>query len=222
MKKLTAALALVLVFLCASATTTSVRADEPPQDATKTVCITFDDGPTDSTTPKVLDVLKDEGVRATFFVVGRQINGREKILKRTDEEGHSIGIHTYTHNYRQIYADKDALMKDIRKCREEITRVLPLYHGMIYRFPGGSFLCPALRGAVTDAGYRYFDWNAAAGDAEGNYLADRLYENTVATSKGKKDIILLLHDGVGYSETVKALPRIIRYYKENDYEFKTL
>ena len=68
MKKLTAALALVLVFLCASATTTSVRADGPPQDATKTVCITFDDGPTDSTTPKVLDVLKDEGVRATFFV----------------------------------------------------------------------------------------------------------------------------------------------------------
>lgn len=220
MKKFIAA-ALIALAAFAALHSVPARACSPPAQPLE-IYLTFDDGPTDSTTPKILDVLKKENVRATFFVVGRQIKGREKILKRTAEEGHSIGIHTYSHRYDEIYADKAALLKDIEKCRGAIKKVLPDYNKNLYRFPGGSFLCPSLREAVTRAGYRYYDWNASAGDAEGRYTAKQLFENAIRTSEGKKPVILLMHDGVGYKNTVRALPEIIRRFKNEGYVFKTL
>ena len=220
MKKFIAA-ALIALAAFAALHSVPARACSPPAQPLE-IYLTFDDGPTDSTTPKVLDVLKKENVRATFFVVGRQIKGREKILKRTAEEGHSIGIHTYSHRYDEIYADKAALLKDIEKCRGAIKKVLPDYNKNLYRFPGGSFLCPSLREAVTRAGYRYYDWNASAGDAEGRYTAKQLFENAIRTSEGKTTVILLMHDGVGYKNTVRALPEIIGRFKNEGYVFKTL
>ena len=220
MKKFIAA-ALIALAAFAALHSVPARACSPPAQPLE-IYLTFDDGPTDSTTPKILDVLKKENVRATFFVVGRQIKGREKILKRTAEEGHSIGIHTYSHLYDEIYADKAALLKDIEKCRGAIKKVLPDYNKNLYRFPGGSFLCPSLREAVTRAGYRYYDWNASAGDAEGRYTAKQLFENAIRTSEGKTPVILLMHDGVGYKNTVRALPEIIRRFKNEGYVFKTL
>ncbi len=220
MKKFIAA-ALIALAAFAALHSVPARACSPPAQPLE-IYLTFDDGPTDSTTPKVLDVLKKENVRATFFVVGRQIKGREKILKRTAEEGHSIGIHTYSHRYDEIYADKAALLKDIEKCRGAIKKVLPDYNKNLYRFPGGSFLCPSLREAVTRAGYRYYDWNASAGDAEGRYTAKQLFENAIRTSEGKTPVVLLMHDGVGYKNTVRALPEIIRRFKNEGYVFKTL
>ena len=220
MKKFIAA-ALIALAAFAALHSVPARACSPPAQPLE-IYLTFDDGPTDSTTPKVFDVLKKENVRATFFVVGRQIKGREKILKRTAEEGHSIGIHTYSHRYDEIYADKAALLKDIEKCRGAIKKVLPDYNKNLYRFPGGSFLCPSLREAVTRAGYRYYDWNASAGDAEGRYTAKQLFENAIRTSEGKTTVILLMHDGVGYKNTVRALPEIIRRFKNEGYVFKTL
>lgn len=220
MKKFIAA-ALIALAAFAALHSVPARACSPPAQPLE-IYLTFDDGPTDSTTPKILDVLKKENVRATFFVVGRQIKGREKILKRTAEEGHSIGIHTYSHRYDEIYADKAALLKDIEKCRGAIKKVLPDYNKNLYRFPGGSFLCPSLREAVTRAGYRYYDWNASAGDAEGRYTAKQLFENAIRTSEGKTTVILLMHDGVGYKNTVRALPEIIRRFKNEGYVFKTL
>lgn len=190
---------------------------EPPA-----VYLTFDDGPTDSTTPKVLDILHEKGVRATFFVIGRQIAGREKTLRRTACEGHAIGIHSYSHRYEEIYRSEGALLRDIEQCRRAILAVLPRYDRKIYRFPGGSFLCPALRDAVTGAGYRYYDWNAATGDAEGKFTADELLHNAIETSRGKEPVVLLLHDGVGYRETIAALPRIIDYFRGRGYRFRTL
>lgn len=220
MKKFIAA-ALIALAAFAALHSVPARACSPPAQPLE-IYLTFDDGPTDSTTPKILDVLKKENVRATFFVVGRQIKGREKILKRTAEEGHSIGIHTYSHRYDEIYADKAALLKDIEKCRGAIKKVLPDYNKNLYRFPGGSFLCPSLREAVTRAGYRYYDWNASAGDAEGRYTAKQLFENAIRTSEGKTPVVLLMHDGVGYKNTVRALPEIIRRFKNEGYVFKTL
>ena len=80
----------------------------------------------------------------------------------------------------------------------------------------------SLREAVTRAGYRYYDWNASAGDAEGRYTAKQLFENAIRTSEGKTTVILLMHDGVGYKNTVRALPEIIRRFKNEGYVFKTL
>ena len=198
--------------------TCSAASATPPH----VIYLTFDDGPTDSTTPKVLDILSEKKVCATFFVIGRQIKGREKIIKRIAQNGHSIGIHSYSHRYEEIYQSPSALLDDIEHCRQAIVSVLPRYHRKIYRFPGGSFLCPNLRDAVTAAGYRYYDWNAAAGDAEGNFTAQELFQNSISTSKDKEPVVLLLHDGVGYRGTIKALPQIIDYFQKNGYRFKTL
>lgn len=190
----------------------------------KEIYLTFDDGPTDSTTPHVLDALQRENVKATFFVIGRQIAGREEIVRRTAREGHAIGIHSQTHEYGAIYASPDALLRDIRACVRSIKKVLPDFDGRLYRYPGGSFSVPeALRDAVKAAGWEAHDWNASAEDAvQKNATARELFQNAVKTAEGKARVVLLLHDGVNYKETVKALPAIIQHFKKEKYSFKTL
>ena len=163
MKKFTAICILLLIPLCAFAAPLKSTATVTEN---KAIYLTFDDGPTDSVTPKVLDVLEKESVHATFFVIGKQISGREEILRRIAAQGHSVGVHSYSHCYKEIYADAKALLKDIAECRSAIRKVLRRYDKMIYRFPGGSFMRPDLRDAVTGAGYNYYDWNASAGDAK--------------------------------------------------------
>ena len=190
----------------------------------KVICLTFDDGPTDSTTPKVLDILEEFGVRATFFLIGRQISGREDIVRRTAAAGHAVGIHTYSHVYREIYASPQALLRDIAACRKAIRAALPGYAGKLYRFPGGEYGKPeALRRAVREAGLTVCAWNASADDSVlPHATADELFENAVRTGADRQRIVLLLHDGVNYRATVACLPRIIRHYKARGYRFETL
>lgn len=190
----------------------------------KVICLTFDDGPTDSTTPKVLDILDTFGVRATFFLIGRQISGREDIVRRTAAAGHAVGIHTYSHVYREIYASPQALLCDIAACRKAIRAALPGYEGKLYRFPGGEYGKPeALRRAVREAGLTVCAWNASADDSVlPHATADELFENAVRTGADRQRIVLLLHDGVNYRATVACLPRIIRHYKARGYRFETL
>ena len=190
----------------------------------KTVCFTFDDGPTGSTTPYVLVELAKEGIKATFFVIGRQIAGREGTLRRTFDEGHTVGIHTYTHEYAKIYASEKSLLCDIGKCLDAIRAVEPAFDGKLYRYPGGSFgVRESLRKAVRDAGWEAHDWNASAEDAVSPGADARtLFKNAVDSAKGKDDVVLLLHDGVGYKETVKALPLLIDYFRSEGYSFRTL
>lgn len=190
----------------------------------KVICLTFDDGPTDSTTPKVLDILDTFGVRATFFLIGRQISGREDIVRRTAAAGHAVGIHTYSHVYREIYASPQALLRDIAACRKAIRAALPGYAGKLYRFPGGEYGKPeALRRAVREVGLTVCAWNASADDSVlPQATADELFENAVRTGADRQRIVLLLHDGVNYRATVACLPRIIRHYKARGYRFETL
>lgn len=200
------------------------RAGARTEGENREIFLTFDDGPTDSTTPLVLDVLKKENVRATFFVIGRQIAGREEIVRRTAHEGHAIGIHSQTHEYKEIYASPEALLADIEACRKAILSVLPNFSGKLYRYPGGSISAgEALRSAVKGAGWEAHDWNASVEDAvQRRANADELYRNAVSTAAGKNRVVLLLHDGVNYKQTVLALPQIIRYFKGEGYVFKTL
>ncbi len=188
----------------------------------KIIYLTFDDGPTDSTTPKILDILKENDVKATFFVIGRQIQTRKEILRRTLAEGHSIGVHSYSHEYSEIYRSPHALLKDIEQCRSAIISVVPSWKGNIYRFPGGEGgLSQELGNAVRNAGYRVCGWNASTEDAiSPNATADELFENALRTAGERKKIILLMHDGVGYKETVRCLPKLIRHYKNAGYTFE--
>ena len=190
----------------------------------KTIYLTFDDGPTDSTTPHVLNILREKQVRATFFLIGRQICGREDIVRREADEGHAIGIHSQTHSYRDIYASADALLGDIEACRRSICKVLPAYHGTLYRFPGGPQSVSAdIRAAVRKAGYTPCGWNASVGDADGlRHTAQDLLQNAIDSAAGKERIILLLHDGVGYRETVRCLPELIDEFRAQGYTFLPL
>ena len=201
------------------------RAPSEAEDTrSKRIWLTFDDGPTDSTTPKILDILKNENVKATFFVVGRQIANREKILLREAAEGHAIGIHTYTHEYNKIYASADALRKDIDLCSKAIRSVLPDFNTDLYRFPGGSYnVKKELVEAVEKAGYRHYDWNCSAEDAVSpNTPASVLYQNVLDSAGSKNEVILLMHDGVGYKETIRCLPAVIDYFREREFAFCTL
>ena len=186
------------------------------------VYLTFDDGPSDRVTPKILDTLKDEGVKATFFIVGKSAETRRPIVKRAFDEGHTIGVHSYTHDYKKIYASPAALLSDIERCNaliEDITGV----KSAVYRFPGGSFnLSGELVGAVTGAGYRYVDWNASVRDAEmANATAEDLLNAAKSTSADRNHVVLLCHDSTNKTSTAAALKDIIAYYRGAGYVFCT-
>ena len=191
-------------------------------EAEKSVYLTFDDGPSDRVTPKILDVLAEEDVKATFFIVGVNAQFRKDLIKREFDEGHTVAVHSYTHNYKEIYSSPESLLKDIDRCNEVIKRVTGQYSS-IYRFPGGSFgLKQELISAVEGHGLKYVDWNASTCDAE---LTDptpqQLIGEAIASSANCKNVVLLSHDSTMKTATADALKCIIRHFKDNGYTFKT-
>ena len=195
----------------------------------KIVYLTFDDGPS-VCTDQILNILRQERVKATFFVTAQftpYLNRMAAIAK----DGHEVAIHTYSHNFK-IYKSIDSYFADLNKLNDLIEK----YTGKrarIMRFPGGSSnsiyrkynsdpkfmdrLCVAL----LDSGYQFVDWNLDSGDARGNNIAaDRL----VRSACGSRHNIqcLLMHDTGAKRTTVTALPQIIRYFKQHGYEFGVL
>jgi len=191
----------------------------------KVAYLTFDDGPNHKITPQILDILKQYDIKATFFVTGKSIESNKHILKREKEEGHVIGNHTYSHNYKTIYGSTSAFLQDLAENDVLIHSIVGEYDSKLIRFPGGSFdkSRAAFRQAVTEAGYRYVDWNCLNGDAEtSNVPAEKLIERVKQTSQGKNSIVILMHDATGKETTVQALPQIIEFLKSQGYTLKTL
>lgn len=185
----------------------------------KEIYLTFDDGPSDRVTPKVLDILKRKGVKATFFVIGNHILTRGNIIKRTIDEGHSIGIHSYCHEYNKIYADKTALLADIEQC-SAVLNAFDVYT-TLYRFPGGgSFAGEKYKAAVAEAGYRTVEWNAVSGDSEGCVTVSQIYKRAVSFAGAAEPLVMLMHDSTDKLNVVYALPDIIDFYKSKGYTFK--
>lgn len=186
----------------------------------KCIYLTFDDGPSTVVTNRVLDILAEENVKATFFIVGAQIDGREETLRRAVAEGHTLGVHSETHRYPLIYASDRALLDDIRSCAEHIRAVTGVTP-RVYRFPGGGVHRTAQRKLVEREGYRIVDWNAGCGDEEiAGADAARLLEEAKRTSAGKNRVVFLSHDSPHHKETAAALPQIIAYFREQGYEFR--
>lgn len=186
----------------------------------KKVYLTFDDGPSTSVTERVLDVLKEENVKATFFIVSDRAQTRKPTLKRIAEEGHTLGVHSASHDYSKIYASDEALLNDVKTCADfiySVTKKKPA----VYRFPGGGLKNKAhKKELIENAGFRVVDWNAVCGDEEiPGADAQTLYCQAVDTSKGKNTVILLCHDSASHKETAKALPSIIAYYRQEGYSF---
>lgn len=192
----------------------------------KQVYLTFDDGPSSEVTDQILDILKNYNIKATFFVIGQNAQYYPEILKRIHEEGHSIGIHTYDHNYKKIYSSPDNLQQDIENCLQEIRDILGEdFNTNLYRFPGGSYRKnkEIFINRIEEMGLIYYDWNALNGDAEGknpseSYLINRFNE----TSNGYNVILSLMHDTNAKTNTVNSLPEIIERLQSEGYEFKKL
>ncbi|MCM8709681.1 polysaccharide deacetylase [Clostridium sp. SYSU_GA19001] len=202
-----------------------VSAEETEDGEQKNIYLTFDDGPSYIVTSKILDILKEKEVKATFFVVGNKIEGREDILKRMYEEGHSIGLHTFTHKYRQIYSSHEKFIKEMDDTGKEVNRVLG-FTPKIIRFPGGSkpHLNSELLSKLHEKNYRIYDWNASLSDGlDYNTPSDKLVrEAHKVVGKAYSNIFLLLHCDQTNKTTAKALPEIIDYYRNLGYEFKTI
>lgn len=192
--------------------------------------LTFDDGPSVECTGKVLDILAENGIKATFFVVGRNSDTEKKrqLLKRIVDEGHTIGIHSYSHDYKQIYASVEAFLEDFNKIYHWVYKTTGI-KPEIFRFPGGSvnnYNANTRREIITEMtrrGFRYFDWNVAAMDAvENGISAEKIESNILDHAKNVTRGVVLMHDSTRMNSTVEALPSIIAGLKEQGFIFKPL
>lgn len=206
----------------------TVRVVAKPDQRDKVIYLTFDDGPSSTITPGVLQILKEENVKATFFVIHHSDN-LNYLIKQAYEEGHTVAIHSYTHNYGQVYASEAAYFQDLNLMREKIHSITGVYSNFI-RFPGGSSntvsrfnpgIMSRLSKEVLARGYQYFDWNISSGDAGGARNSTEVYNNVVR-ALGAKTNIVLMHDFEGNYKTLNALRDIIRYGKQMGYTFSPI
>lgn len=199
----------------------------------KIAYLTFDDGPTELTS-RVLDVLKEYDVKATFFIKGVMIKYNPSVLKRMADEGHTLGNHSTTHKYEQIYTSVAALKEEILETNRRIFNETG-YEVKLFRFPGGSsntmFTKYAPEVAMDDwftmihdeLGMEYFDWNVSSLDASGTYkTADEIYEAVINGAQDKNQITVLFHDVTKNQSTLEALPRIIEKLLEMGYSIEPL
>lgn len=208
-------------------------------DGKKVVYLTFDDGPSETVTPQVLDVLKAENVHATFFLIGKYVDkdqASKDLVKREFDEGNAIGNHTYSHDYNYLYPNGkinlDNCMADFEKTSQSLKNILGQdFSTRAVRFPGGQMTwdkqdpsgAKAMDDALHDKDMHQIDWNALSGDAEGAPKnAEQLKQELIKTVAGRQKAIILMHDTYGKEQTAKALPGIIDYLKEQGYEFKVI
>ena len=192
----------------------------------KIVYLTFDDGPSENT-QKVLDILDQYDAKATFFITGQKPEYRPMIKKAYDA-GHTIGLHSFCHDYEIVYSSEEAYLKDL----EEVGEIAKEQIGFVpcfIRFPGGSSntvsrnymegIMSVLVPKVLELGYQYYDWNVSSGDASGNNVPTaRLIAN--ATASRNNQIMILFHDTAAKNTTVEALPKVIEHYQSLGYTFK--
>lgn len=203
------------------------KPEEELEKTEKKVYLTFDDGPSRQT-EKVLDILEKYQIKASFFVVsGNLTESGTESLKRAAAEGHIIGMHSDTHDYKKIYASVEALLKDYEKVYDmirETTGVTPQF----YRFPGGSYNSigrACIKKAIPEMerrGFVYFDWNVTAEDAVGTPTASSIKKNIFKNLEQTDAPVILMHDGPCNSLTVEVLPGIIEELQKRGYVFDTI
>ena len=202
---------------------------QPATSIDSKVCyLTFDDGPSENTRA-ILDILAQYHIKATFFVTN---GGSDDVILRMYNEGHSIGLHTASHNYAQIYSSPEAYFADLQIVSDRVER-LTGQKAMLIRFPGGSSnvvsreYCPGIMtnlvGQVSERGYSYFDWNVDSTDASGNNRNPSiLIRSTLNSAANKNTICVLMHDTLAKGTTVQALPGIIEGLAAQGFTFGNL
>ncbi len=188
-----------------------------------TIYLTFDDGPRDGTTNIILDILRDNGVKATFFITNY---GPDELVKREFDEGHTVALHTASHNYSTVYASVDDYFRDLEAVKQRADRITG-EDTKIIRFPGGSSntisrryskgLMSTLTDEVVKRGFHYFDWNIYSGDAGELHDASAVANNVTRQLRKDRVNMILMHDIK--SHTRDALDKIIKFGKDNGYIF---
>lgn len=207
-------------------------------DGKKVAYLTFDDGPSTTNTPKILDILDRYNIKATFFILGSSLDANEKakeILKEEVKRGHAIANHTYGHNYSYLYPNRvmnvDNIISDLEKNKNAMKAVLGKdFSTRVIRFPGGYWSWDgrtAMKEAMEQHGYYNVDWNALNRDAEGKRknateLVQCVKESVQALGPNADSVVVLMHDTYGKEETVQALPEIIEYLQNEGFEFRSI
>jgi peptidoglycan/xylan/chitin deacetylase (PgdA/CDA1 family) len=191
-----------------------------------TIYLTFDDGPNAVYTPKILDILKKYNIKATFFVT---MSGPDSLIKREYEEGHTIALHTATHNYKTVYSSVENYFNDLYKVQNRVNKIIGVKPNII-RFPGGSSntvsrkysegIMSILTNQVEEKGFKYYDWNISSGDAGGTTNPNVEYHNVVSNLSKNCANMVLMHDIKKH--TSEAIEDIIKYGLENGYTFKAI
>lgn len=210
------------------------------KDGKKIAFLTFDDGPSNKITPKILDVLKENNVKATFFVCGCNIKEQsdsEILLKRALEEGHSIGNHTCSHSYSKLYPNENVNIEFFLKEVEDTNNLLKEAIGSdfttrLVRMPNGEMTrkhnkdknIDRLIEKLKEKDMYSVDWNALTGDEEGkrNKNTGELLRYLKKTSKDKEKLVILMHDSRNKKNTLEALPEVIAYLKSEGFEFSAM
>ena len=198
-------------------------------DDTKVAYLTFDDGPSQTVTPQILDLLKQEDIKATFFVLGSRVKANPDLVKREYQEGHFIANHGYSHEYSQIYKSVDSVIDEYNKTETQIQKAIGIenYHSHLFRFPGGlaggkyASIKSQANELLEQNNIAHVDWNALNGDAETNNLSPEFEISRIhETIEGKNSIVVLMHDSPAKSVTADTLPQIIATVRDKGYEFK--
>ena len=194
-----------------------------PYENESVVYLTFDDGPDDKVTPQILDILKAENVKATFYVCGNMVEAYPDVLKRIFNEGHAIGNHSYNHRYEELYASPWSFMEQIIQTDNAIKNVIGV-RPFIIRAPGGagSMFTRNYYTMVEDCGYVEHDWNVLTEDATpSNPNASEQINNVLKYlgDQPPRTVILLMHSKQDKTETVKAFPELIHMLRDWGYKF---
>ena len=204
---------------------TKIEPNPSSRNQTGVIYLTFDDGPSGYTT-QILNTLDKYNIKATFFVT---LSGSDDLIAREYNDGHTVALHTATHNYKQMYASVDAYFDDLNAVSERVKRITN-QEAKFIRFPGGTsnrvskVNMSTLVSEVTSKGYQYFDWNVSVEDAGGcAYSSDKqgcVINNFKTYLKPNKENIVLMHDIKSY--TAAGLENMIQYAIENNYTFKAI
>lgn len=192
----------------------------------KIAYLTFDDGPSIDVTEMILDVLKENDITATFFVLGSRAEQYPDIIKREYEEGHYIANHGYSHEYDKLYKSANSVLEEYEKTEKIIAKILDIegYKTHLFRFPGGSVggydrVKKEAKKLLNENNIAYLDWNSLTRDSEAKFTKEQLFNNFKATIKNKNSIVILNHDANGKILTYEVIKDIILYLKEAGYKF---
>lgn len=195
---------------------------------TKRVFLTFDDGPSKKVTTKILDILKQEKVKASFFVLGSRVDLYPDIVKRQYDEGHFIASHGYSHIYSQIYESPQSVLDEYNKSLVSIRNAIQAheYNPHLFRFPGGytggKYFSIKEQAAqlLEQNGILNIDWNSLTSDSAGATTTEQFIAELERTVEEKNSVVVLMHDAGTKIATSDALPTIIQYFRERGYKFE--